>query len=107
VFEKQFKELFPQHNVTKMIENISTNTVISIFKNLRKIIKIERFTRHSKYEFQVVTISSGNQSWTDCVACQIREYAKADILIGLHGAGANYQSTLIRLSLMVRLSFLQ
>jgi len=49
VFETQFKELFPNHNV--------------------------------------ITISSGNKNWTECVACQIREYAKADILIGLHGAG--------------------
>ncbi len=42
----------------------------------------ERFPRH-----QVLTINSADANWTECVSCQVREYGRADVLVGLHGAG--------------------
>jgi capsular polysaccharide biosynthesis protein len=35
----------------------------------------------------VITISANDTYWGECLACQIRAYATADIVIGLHGAG--------------------
>lgn len=35
----------------------------------------------------VIVINSHDSYWTDCMTCQIRTYANADILVGLHGAG--------------------
>jgi hypothetical protein len=37
--------------------------------------------------YRIVVVSDGNAELTACVACQIRLYQQADVLIGIHGAG--------------------
>jgi capsular polysaccharide biosynthesis protein len=32
-------------------------------------------------------INSDDPYWTNCLSCQVRLYARTDILVGLHGAG--------------------
>ena len=37
--------------------------------------------------YRIVVVSSANAQLTACIACQIRLYRQADVLVGVHGAG--------------------
>jgi len=54
----------------------------------------QRMTRafrvHYGDNYRIVVVSSNNTQLMSCIACQIRLYRQADVLVGLHGAGLTH-----------------
>jgi len=48
------------------------------------------FQAHFGDNYRIIVVSSANTQLMSCIACQIRLYRQADVLVGLHGAGLTH-----------------
>jgi hypothetical protein len=48
---------------------------------------VSAFQKNYGDNYRIAIVGDGNDKLTHCVACQIRLYEQADVLVGIHGAG--------------------
>lgn len=86
IVKRAFEKHFPDHNVSE----ISLTLTRSFF---------------TLYSQQIVTLNSNTINTAEyCLACELLEFTKADILVGVHGAGLTNMIMMPPRSLVVELA---